>query len=72
MILYSEKQELFLCSRLKTFSFQDATMEHNQGQNSLLSSVIEKRVLPYSQKDFFAFTATATEMSEPITGLQIY
>lgn len=47
-------------------------MEHNQEQNSLLSSVIKKRVLSYSQKDFFAFTATAAEIGEPITGLQIY
>lgn len=61
-----------MCSKLKIFSFQDAAMEHNQEQNSLLSSVIKKRVLSYSQKDFFAFTATAAEIGEPITGLQIY
>lgn len=72
VILHSEKQGVFLCSRLKIFSFQDAAMEHNQEQNSLLSSVIEKRVLSYSQKYFFAFTATVAEITEAITGLQIY
>ena len=54
VILYSEKQGVFLCSRLKIFSFQDAAMEHNQEQNSLLSSVVEKRVLSYGQKHFFS------------------
>lgn len=66
MVLYSEKQGIFLCSRLKIFSFQEAAMEHNQDQNSLLRSVIEKRVLSYSQKDFVSFTAIAAEIGEPI------
>lgn len=72
MTLYSGKQGVFLCSRLKISSFQDAATEHNQERNSLFCSGIEKIVHSHSQKDFFAFTASAAEIGEPITGLQIH
>lgn len=65
MVLYSEKQGVFLCSRLKIFSFQDAAVEHNQDQNSLLRSVIEKSTFLQSEGLFF-FTAIAAEIGEPI------
>jgi len=52
-LIYLDKQGLFICPKLKIFSSEDAVMEQRQEQNSLLSSVIEKKVLFYSWKDSF-------------------